>query len=181
MVTASTLNPTRQRSLYDEAVAEFGGALSRLIRSYERDVDKRDDLRQEIHFALWRSFARFDERCSLRTWTYRVAHNAASTFVLRYRRSRSAQSVSLGELEAIAADVAPDEAVDRAMMLERLHDSIRRLRPPDQQLMLLYLEDLDAASIAEITGLTPSNVATRIHRIKKVVARMVHAEAPDDE
>jgi len=181
MVTASNPGPTRQRTLYYEALAEFGAALSRLIRSYERDTDKRDDLRQEIHFALWRSFARFDERCSLRTWTYRVAHNVASTFVLRHRRSRSAQSVSLDELEEIASDVAPDEIIDRTMMIERLHESIRRLQPPNQQLMLLYLEGLDAGSIGEITGLTSSNVATKIHRIKKLVARMIHAEASNDE
>ena len=60
MATGSVPPQTRQRALYDEAVGEFGNALSRLIRSYERDGDKRDDLRQEIHFALWRSFARFD-------------------------------------------------------------------------------------------------------------------------
>ena len=180
MATGSAPPQTRQRALYDEAVGEFGNALSRLIRSYERDGDKRDDLRQEIHFALWRSFARFDERCSLRTWTYRVAHNVAATFVQRYLRSRAAHVVSLDELEAISSDAAPDEAVDRTMMLERLHDSIRRLQPPDQQLMLLYLEGLDARSIGEITGLTASNVATRVHRIKKIVARMIHAEVPDD-
>src|SRR5437879_2705059 len=181
MATTSIPGPTRQRALYNEAVAEFGPALSRLMRSYERDVDRRDDLRQEIHFALWRSFARFDERCSLRTWTYRVAHNVASTFVLRHRRSRSAQSVSLDELEDIATDAAPDETADRTMLIERLHETIRRLQPPDQQLMLLYLEELDARSIGEITGLTASNVATKIHRIKKLVARLIHAEAPNDE
>jgi RNA polymerase sigma-70 factor (ECF subfamily) len=181
MVPALTTGSERQRALYDQAVTEFGNALSRLIRSYERDPDKRDDLRQDIHFALWRSFGRFDERCSMRTWTYRVAHNVASTFVLRHRRSRSAHWVSLDELEVIAAVIAPDEAVERAMMLERLHESIRRLQPPDQQLMLLYLEGLDAGTIGEITGLTASNVATRIHRIKKVVARLIHAEVPNDE
>jgi RNA polymerase sigma-70 factor (ECF subfamily) len=180
MATEPLQPDIRQRALYDEAVGEFGAALSRLIRSYERDAEKRDDLRQEIHFALWRSFARFDERCSLRTWTYRVAHNVASTFVQRHVRSRAAQSVSLDELEKISIEAAPDDALDRTLMLEQLHDSISRLHPPDQQLMLLYLEGLDAKSIGEITGLSAANVATKIHRIKKVVARMIHAETPDE-
>jgi RNA polymerase sigma-70 factor (ECF subfamily) len=180
-VTTSSSSAERQRAFYDSAVAEFGDALSRLIRSYERDTDKRADLRQEIHFALWQSFGRFDERCSLRTWTYRVAHNVASTFVRRHRRSRSGEWVSLDELETIAVDAAPDEAVERTLMIERLHETIRQLHPPEQQLMLLYLEGLDAASIGEITGLSASNVATKIHRIKKLVARLIHAEAPNDE
>lgn len=181
MAIERTPEPNRQSMLYDDAVAQFGDALSRLIGTYVKERDKRDDLRQEIHFALWRSFARFDGNCSLRTWTYRVAHNVASTFVLRYRRSRAGAWVTLDELEMTTADLAPDEAADRSMMLERVHDSIRRLQPPDQQLMLLYLEDLDAASIGEITGLSASNVATKIHRIKKVVARLIRAEVPDGE
>lgn len=177
----SSPSPERQRAFYESAVAEFGDALARLIRSYERDPDKRADLRQEIHFALWQSFGRFDERCSLRTWTYRVAHNVASTFIRRHRRSRSDEWVGLDELEKTPIDAAPDEVVERGMMIERLHETIRRLHPPDQQLMLLYLEGLDAASIGEITGLSASNVATRIHRIKKLIARLIHTEVPDGE
>ena len=65
------------------------------------------------------------------------------------------------------------EAVDRELMLDELHALIHQLEPPDRQLVLLYLEGLDAASIGEITGLSPSNVATRIHRLKRVMARRV--------
>src|SRR5688572_29918745 len=68
---------------YADAAAAFGPALERLARAYERDPDKRRDLLQDIHVALWRSLARFDGRCSLRTWVYRVAHNTATSKVLR--------------------------------------------------------------------------------------------------
>jgi RNA polymerase sigma factor (sigma-70 family) len=119
----------RQLVLYEEAVSSFGPALSRLIRSYERDDDKRQDLRQEIHLALWRSFARFDERCSLRTWTYRVAHNVASSFVLRHRRSRAGDSVSIDEIDDLADDAKPDETADRNIMVERLRGLIARVLP----------------------------------------------------
>src|SRR5262245_46312421 len=72
-----------QERLYAEVVADFGGALERLARAYERSADKRRDLLQEIHVGLWRSLARFDGRCSLRTWVYRVAHNIATSHVIR--------------------------------------------------------------------------------------------------
>src|SRR5215831_11730601 len=72
-----------QDERYAEAVRQFGPALERLACGYERDRDKRRDLLQEIHIALWRSLARFDGRCSLRTWVYRVAHNTATSKVLR--------------------------------------------------------------------------------------------------
>jgi RNA polymerase sigma-70 factor (ECF subfamily) len=67
-----------QLRLYAEVAAEFGGALERLARAYEADSDRCRDLLQEIHVALWRSLARFDGRCSMRTWVYRVAHNVAT-------------------------------------------------------------------------------------------------------
>ena len=71
---------------YQDAITEFGGALERLARAYEPDLDRRGDLLQEIHLALWQSFGRFDGRCSMRTWVYRVAHNTATSRVLRPRR-----------------------------------------------------------------------------------------------
>ena len=76
----------RDRSrLYDEAAAAFGPALARLAVAYERDPHRRQDLLQDIHFALWRSLAAFDGRCALRTWVYRVAHNVATSHALRDR------------------------------------------------------------------------------------------------
>jgi RNA polymerase sigma-70 factor (ECF subfamily) len=58
---------------------------------------------------------------------------------------------------------------------------IRALRPPDRQVMLLYLEDQDAATIAEITGLSAGNVATKVHRIKQVLTRRFHGRGADHE
>src|SRR6195256_1206535 len=89
----------RQDGLYAEAAATYGAALERLARAYESDADRRLDLLQEVHVALWRSFAAFDGRCSLRTWVYRVAHNVATSQVSR-RRSRAPTLVGLDELES---------------------------------------------------------------------------------
>jgi RNA polymerase sigma-70 factor (ECF subfamily) len=75
-----------QDELYQRVVSEYGAALGRLAYAYEADSDRRRDLVQEIHLALWRSFAIFGERCSLRTWVYRVAHNVATSHVIRQSR-----------------------------------------------------------------------------------------------
>src|SRR5688572_12864925 len=72
---------TGQEQQYADAAAAFGPALERLARAYKRDPD--NDLLREIHVALWRSLARFDGRCSLLTWVYRVAHNTATLKVIR--------------------------------------------------------------------------------------------------
>ena len=180
-----------QERRYAEAAAEFGPALERLARAYERDPEKRRDLLQEIHVALWRSFARFDGRCSIRTWVYRVAHNTAISKVLRpaHRSSKSEggprtnapRIVALDDsLESVAATTS-EEVLDRRRALERLHGLISRLRPLDRQLILLYLEQLDAASIAEITGLSATNVATKVRRIKQLLIQRFHEGTGDGE
>lgn len=159
-----------QDSLYQAAANEYGSALERLGRAYEADAEKRRDLLQEIHFQLWRSFAKFDGRCSTRTWVYRVAHHVAASHVIRERRT-FASLVSLEELEKL-----PDkeQSSDKSLNLERLARLIQQLKPLDRQVIVSYLEDMDAASIGEITGLSPANVAMRIHRIKNVLARRFH-------
>jgi RNA polymerase sigma-70 factor (ECF subfamily) len=159
-----------QDDLYKGAADTFGSALERLARAYEMDPEKRRDLIQEIHFQLWRSFLRFDARCSLRTWVYRVAHHVAASHVVRERRIFS-KLVSLEELEMLP-DNAPEAG--RRIDLERLSVLIGRLKPLDRQVIVSYLEDMDAVSIGEITGLSPGNVAVRIHRIKNILARRFH-------
>jgi len=159
---------SRQDAHYQAAATEFGPALERLARVYEADPDQRRDLLQDIHLALWRSFGGFSGQCSVRTWVYRVAHNTAISLRLRRRR---AKLVSLDEALEIPGPGDTGSAAEDAQALSRLMALIRGLKPPDDQVMQLYLEDLDAAAIGEITGLSARAVATRIHRIKKILSQ----------
>ena len=112
--------------------------------------------------ALWRSFAAFDRRCSLRTWVYRVAHNVATSQVIR-RRRRAPTLVGLDQIDVVPDSVDPGPMLDDRRALERMMTLIHRLDPIDRQVTLLYLEGMDAASIGEIAGISPGNVATKIH------------------
>jgi RNA polymerase sigma-70 factor (ECF subfamily) len=160
----------QQDDLYERAAAEYGAALGRLARGYEADPDKRRDLLQEIHLALWRSFESFRADCSLRTWVYRVAHNTSISWVTRQKRDRSRMLVSLEEVEMVP--VPPH--VDRRLALERLTQLVQRLKPEDREVILAYLEGMEAAEIGELTGLSAGNVATKVHRIKNLLARNFH-------
>jgi len=157
---------------YKQATTTYGDALGRLVRAYELDSEKRRDLLQEILLALWRSFEKFEGRCSLRTWVYRIAHNIATSHVIRQHRANS-RLVSLEEIETMAQQ-SDAHAADR-LDLERLLQLIHQLNPPDRELMLLYLEDLDAGAIGEIMGISAGNVRSKIHRIKTILARRFHA------
>jgi len=160
-----------QDERYAAAAAEFGAAIERLARAYEADADPRRDLIQDIHVALWRSLALFDGRCSLRTWVYRVAHNTAAGHVQKRRRWRGERWATLDAIEGVADADDPEAAVGERRALERLMKLIQQLAPPDRQVALLYLEDLDTAAIADITGYSSGAVATKIHRLKALLAR----------
>ena len=178
--TMTDASPT-QDELYQSTASTFGAALERLARAYEADPDIRRDLLQDIHVALWRSFGGFDGRCSVRTWMYRVAHNVGATHVLRQRRTREQALVGLEELEDLPDASSGQQAADRGHALDRLTGLIQRLKPLDRHVILSYLEGLDAASIGEITGLSPGNVATKIHRIKSLLARRFQEGGHDYE
>jgi RNA polymerase sigma-70 factor (ECF subfamily) len=168
--TQSSGAPKPKRDeLYEIATAAFGRALDRLAAGYEADAEKRHDLRQDIHFQLWRSFEVFDGRCSLKTWTFRVAHNTAVSYVNRERRN-NAGVVSLEEIERTQLDKDRQPDIDRQRTLQQLSQFIRQLKPLDRQIMISHLEDMDAATIAEITGLSPANVGMKIHRIKNILS-----------
>ena len=172
-----------QDDLYRKAVNEYGAALERLARAYEAGPEDRRDLLQEIHIALWRSFAGFDERCSLRTWAYRVAHNIAVTHIYRSRRAKNLNLRSIEELEESEKPAASRSAVtsvESQLLLGQLYELIRRLNPADRQIITLYLEGLDAAAIGEITGISPGYAATKIHRIKRILAERFRNGGNDD-
>ena len=159
-----------QDDWYGRVAAQWGPALQRVARSCEADPDRRRDVLQDMHVAIWKSHKLFDGRCSERTWIYRIATNVAANHVTRERR-RNAPLISL--------DLAHDNPVDdtsnsteKDLALRKLFDIVDRLGNPDRSVITLYLEGLDAASIGEITGMTPGAIATRISRIKTLLARL---------
>jgi RNA polymerase sigma-70 factor (ECF subfamily) len=166
---------------YQDACAAYGAALSRLVNAYEAEPEKRRDLLQEIHIAMWKSLGRFNGSCSLRTWVFRVAHNVAVSHVLRERRRNRVTMVGLEELDAAVG--APDslQAMADHQALARLTDLIRQLLPVDRQVILSYLEGMEAEAISELTGLSTSNVATKIHRIKEILRKRFEARVSDEQ
>ncbi len=144
-----------QDGLYGTRRGRYGSALARLARAYEADPDKRRDLTQEVHLALWRSFEGFDARCSLRTWVYRVAHNTAISWVNRQKRTRSHMLVSL---EEIGATPVPPDAGLQASLDFHIHE-LERQRAALRQVWNWYLLPLVpgfAASIAAAAASRPA-------------------------
>lgn len=167
-----------QDDLYNEAIAQYGASLERLARAYEVETENRRDLLQEIHIAIWRSFQLFDARCSMRTWVYRVAHNVAASRVMRKRRFL-ADLVTLDDLDTLPHPAA-EHSAEETPTLDRIWSLIQQLKPLDRQVIVSYLEEMDAVSIGEVTGLSPQNIATKVHRIKNLLAKQYRKGVKDD-
>jgi DNA-directed RNA polymerase specialized sigma24 family protein len=100
---------------------------------------------------------------------------------MRSRRLNYAGSASLDDLADTPDRDNPEVIVSDQQALAWLHQTIQQLKPPDAQVMCLYLEDIGASEIAEIVGISPGVVATRIHRIKTILARLFQNGGRDDD
>jgi RNA polymerase sigma-70 factor (ECF subfamily) len=162
--------------LFERICTEFAAPLMRLARAHEADPSLQQDLLQEIHLALWRSLRGFAGRCSLRTWVFRVAHNAAATHVLRRRRV-TRPLVDLDEVQLVCEARDLEAVTDEAQLIARLHSLIRRLKPLDREVFVLYLEGLGMEEIAEIACLSLVNTSTKLHRIRALLTTRLRAGA----
>jgi RNA polymerase sigma-70 factor (ECF subfamily) len=156
--------------------AEQEGDFIRMIRENERIIYKvcsfyvsddfpMEDLYQESVLNLWKAFPRFRSESSYSTYVYRVALNTCISGVRR--ESRRGQKVSLAFTEELAFE--PDRMEEN---LREMYLLIRRLKKLERSLILLWLEERPYQEIAEITGLSLCNVATKLKRIREKLIKM---------
>jgi RNA polymerase sigma factor (sigma-70 family) len=141
---------------------DYRGILTRIIRSYCKNSDDWKDLEQEIIIQLWRALKNYDATYKLSTWIYRIALNVA---ISHYRRDQKRKNDA--PLEEALFHIADDPAQE--MYRERrelLYDIIHKLNEFDRALIVLYLEENSYREIAEVMGMTETNVSTRLNRIK---------------
>ena len=135
--------------------------------AYCRHPDERQDLIQEISVQLWKAFPGYDESRKFSTWMYRIALNVAISFA-RKANHREGKLVSLSEEGLPLTSQPPLPAVHRGEgELDFLYRFIAELDELNRALMLLYLEENSYGEIAEILGITETNVATKISRLKQ--------------
>lgn len=142
------------------------GIIYKIANAYCKDAEDRNDLVQEIMIQLWRSFDKYNNQFRYSTWIYQLALNTAISF---YRKENRRQEVSgpLNESILNYTDTNADDATDENIHI--LHRFIAELKELDKAIMLLYLEEKSYTEIAEIIGISETNVATKIGRIKNIL------------
>ena len=154
-------------------VDEHRGILTSVANAYCRDRSSREDLLQETIMQLWRSYPHYEEkRVKFSTWMYRIALNVAISFY-RAQSRHTSRAAGGEELLAHVADPAPIPDDVRDERLDLVYAFIDKLDPLNRAVMLLYLDDRPYAEIAEILGISETNVGTKIGRIKAQLKREV--------
>lgn len=147
---------------------EHDKILYKVASSYCKDPEDRRDLIQEIVVQLWRSFGKYDDSYRFSTWMYRIAMNVAISFYRSHsRRKRDTVPADESLLEIVAADGETETSDD----IRLLHQFIGQLDELNRALMILYLDGNSYDTIAEILGISTTNVATKISRIKERLRR----------
>jgi RNA polymerase sigma-70 factor (ECF subfamily) len=147
-------------------LTEHQGIVHHICTLYANNLDDRKDLFQEITFQLWKSFRAFRNESKFSTWLYRVSLNTAIT---RIRRRSKISFVSLDKMDFMPSD--DSNQMDEEIIW--LYQSISKLSKVDRAIIMLYLEEKSYEEIADILGITTSNVGVRINRIKLKLEKLM--------
>lgn len=145
------------------------GYLQSMLSVYHRNATL-GDLYQEVILNLWKAYPKFRKECKISTWIYRIALNTCISFIRKEK--------NVPEIVALTreADWMTEEKDELTEMLRQLYRMINQLGQLDKSIVLLYLEEKSYEEIAEITGLTVTNVATKLSRIKDKLKKMKKEE-----
>jgi RNA polymerase sigma factor (sigma-70 family) len=154
-----------EKERFDVWISAHLGVLARIARSFATGADQ-PDLMQELMFAVWRAAPSFRGEAKETTFLFRVAHNAALT----WRRRERARQRRQEEYERL---MVPESTGRDGTVVSQLYDAIRQLDALDRSLILLSLEGVNYSEIAEIHGLSETNVGARLSRARKKLARLM--------
>jgi RNA polymerase sigma factor (sigma-70 family) len=155
-----------EKAAFVSIVRDHRNLIYKVCYSYCADPESRKDLQQEILLQLWKSIDKFDGRVRISTWIYQVALNTAIFYYRKNDKHKSGRMSIEGDVIS-QADFAPDTELEERLSMLRAF--IAQLNELDKALILLYLDDNRYKDMSEILGLSETNVATKISRIKKAL------------
>lgn len=147
---------------FQELIEQHRGILYKVARAYCPLEEERQDVIQEMMIQIWQALPRYNTQYKSSTWIYRIALNVA----ISYYRKTTTQQRRQQALDANALQGAEADSNEKEQQFRLLEQFISELKQLDRALMVLYLEDRNHAEIAEILGISISNVATKVGRIK---------------
>ena len=166
-----------QESQFMNWLGEHGSSVMKVARAYTLTSEECQDLAQEILLQAWRSLPNFQGTASAATWFYRVALHTAMNWQRKDkpRRTRQIPFLEVQSLPTLESDSA--EQVQQREIVGQLYKAIHQLRKTDAALVLLYLDELSYREMAEVLGISESNVGVKLNRAKKALSELMEGSA----
>jgi RNA polymerase sigma-70 factor (ECF subfamily) len=165
------------KSLFLTWLADHGSAVMKVARAYTLTSDERQDLAQEILLAAWQSLPKFERKASAATWFYRVALHTAMNWQRKDKPRRIRQEPLLDVQTVVTADTDSVEQAQQRETVEQLYKAIHQLPKADAALVLLYLDELTYQEIADVLGISESNVGVKLNRAKKALTALMNGQS----
>ena len=173
LATMSTSQRESYNQFFESTLDSHHSVISRVVSSYERNPALQEELYQEISVALWKALAKFDNQSSLKTYILSIAHKRAVSHVAKH--VKEPYSVEIETLELSGED-CPSQQMSQTQRMQRLMSAMYQLPMADRQLVTLALEGLSYQEIADILGITVSNVGVKLNRAKNKLNQILSTE-----
>ena len=164
------MNNQQGKEAFLQLIQDNKGIIFKVCNAYCANVHDREDLAQEIIYNVWKSWSSFDNSYKFSTWMYRIALNVAISFYRKQHTNTKAVSFDLTETEIADKTEPHDATAENSALLQQF---INELNMFDRALMLLHIDGKTYAEIALILGITETNTATKINRIKNTLKTKV--------
>lgn len=159
------MHRAEREKIFREWLERHRRVLEHVVRGFASPAE-RDDLLQEMLLALWHAVPRFRSEAAVTTYIYRVAQNTALTWRRGLARRPLTEPLDI-ERHGVSDSPAHFERT------EALYAAVRRLPELDRALVLLYLEEISYRDIADVLGMSVSNVGVRLNRARATLAAMI--------
>lgn len=151
---------------FEDAIAIYGGIITKICYYFSSDTDEYKDLRQEVLLNIWKGWNKFRGDSKLSTWIYRISFNTCVSYQRKEKNSR--KTISIDEIINFPAEEEPS-------LLKRyntMHKLIRQLNYEDRAIILMWLDEKSYVEISELMGLNRNTIAVRIKRIKEKIVKL---------
>jgi RNA polymerase sigma factor (sigma-70 family) len=156
------MDTAEQQQHFAAWLREHGAILHHVVNGFAAG-DDRNDLMQEVLLAVWKSIPAYRGQAKPTTYLYRVSHNAALLWI-RTEKNYRRRVEKFGAEAPCGMNSDADPLTDER--LAKIYGAIRQLKPLDRSLMLLSLDGLSYRVMAEVLGISESNVGAKLNRIK---------------
>ena len=164
------------KSVFMKWLDEHGSSVMKVARAYTLSGDECQDLAQEILLRAWQSLPNFEGKASPATWFYRVALHTAMNWHRKDKPRRLRQQPLLAVQTVVTEGCDSAEQAQQRETVEQLYNAIHQLPKTDAALVLLYLDELSYREMAEVLGISESNVGVKLNRAKRALSELMNGK-----